>query len=84
VKWLSQHSTPTLNEPARLTRRSGQVHDILANDEHGVNVVTQRAERNGKSWVSRAVHISHPDSDDRVKEFWAFQEDQAASDALWA
>lgn len=61
-----------------------EVHDILANDEHGVTLVTERAERNGKSWVSRAVHVSHPDSEGRVKEFWSFQEDQAASDAFWA
>ena len=61
-----------------------EVHDVLANDEHGITLVTERAERNGKSWVSRAVHVTHPDSEGRVREFWAFQEDQAASDAFWA
>jgi uncharacterized protein len=60
-----------------------EVHDILANDEHGATLVTERAERNGKSWVSRAVHVTHPDSEGRVKEFWAFQEDQRAADQFW-
>lgn len=58
--------------------------DILASDDHGVTSVTERAHTNGKSWVSRAVHITHPDAEGRVKEFWAFQEDHAASDAFWA
>ena len=61
-----------------------EIHDSLANDEHGVALVTERAERNGKKWVSRAVHITHPDSEGRTKEFWAFQEDQAAADAFFA
>ena len=61
-----------------------EIHDILADDEHGVTLVTERAERNGKKWVSRAVHVTHPDSEGRTKEFWAFQEDQAAADAFFA
>jgi ketosteroid isomerase-like protein len=61
-----------------------EVHDILANDEHGIALVTESAERNGKKWVSRAVHVTHPDAEGRAKEFWAFQEDQAATDAFWS
>jgi ketosteroid isomerase-like protein len=59
------------------------VHDILANDEHSTVLVTERANKDGKSWESRAVHVSHIDSEGRNKEFWAFQEDQAAADAFW-
>jgi uncharacterized protein len=32
-----------------------EVHDILANDDHGVVLVRPTAQRNGKSWDSRAV-----------------------------
>ncbi|HVS48144.1 MAG TPA: nuclear transport factor 2 family protein [Candidatus Dormibacteraeota bacterium] len=60
-----------------------EVHDILANDDHGVVLVRELAERNGKKWDSRAVHITHADGEGRVKEFWAFQEDSAAADAFF-
>lgn len=61
-----------------------EVHDILANEEHGAVLVTENAQRNGKTLKSRAVHITHLDSEGRVKEFWSFNEDQAAVDAFYA
>ena len=61
-----------------------EIHDILANENHTTALVTERAERNGKKWESRAVHVVHPDSAGRIKEFWAFQEDTAAADAFWS
>jgi len=72
----------------KLTERTGgtfrlEIHDILANDEHSIGLVTEFAERDGKKWVSRAVHVIHTDEDGRIKEFWAIQEDQAAADAFW-
>jgi hypothetical protein len=36
-----------------------EVHDILASDDHGVVLVRQTAQRNGKSWDSRAIHVTH-------------------------
>jgi uncharacterized protein len=60
-----------------------EVHDVIANGEHSIGLVTERAEKGGKKWESRAVHVIHTDSDGRTKEFWAFQEDQAAADAFW-
>jgi ketosteroid isomerase-like protein len=60
-----------------------EVHDVLANGEHSIGLVTERAEKGGKKLESRAVHVVHTDSDSRTKEFWAFQEDQAAADAFW-
>ena len=60
------------------------VHDTLANDEHSIGLVTETAERNGKKWESRAVHVVHSDSEGRNTEFWAFHADQAAGDAFWA
>ncbi|HEX6548882.1 MAG TPA: nuclear transport factor 2 family protein [Candidatus Dormibacteraeota bacterium] len=61
-----------------------EVHDILANDEHTAVLVTERAERDGKQWEGRAVHITHPNSEGQVAEFWAFFEDPAAGDAFWS
>jgi ketosteroid isomerase-like protein len=60
-----------------------EVHDVLANDEHSVGLVTARAEKDGKKLESRAVHVIHTDSDGRNKEFWSFEEDQRATDAFW-
>lgn len=72
----------------QLMERSGgtfrlEVHDVLASDQHSIGLVTERAEKDGKKWESRAVHVSHTDSEGRTREFWAFQEDQAATDAFW-
>jgi uncharacterized protein len=61
-----------------------EVHDILANDEHSVTLVRATAEKDGKKFDARAVHITHPDSEGRVKEFWSFEEDQAAGDAFFS
>lgn len=60
-----------------------EVHDILANDEHTVALVRETAERNGKKWDSKAVHITHPDSEGRNKEFWSFQENTTAADEFF-
>lgn len=60
------------------------VHDVLANDEHGVALVTEHGHRDGKTWNSRTVHVTHLDPQGRVKEFWSFPEDQSAADAFFA
>ena len=60
-----------------------EVHDILANDEHSAILVRETAEKDDKKWDGRSVHVTHTDSEGRIKEFWAFQEDQAAADAFW-
>jgi uncharacterized protein len=61
-----------------------EVHDILANDEHSVTLVRVTAEKNGKKLDSKGVHITHPDSEGRVKEFWSFDEDQEAADKFFS
>ena len=60
-----------------------EVHDILANDEHSIALVREIAEKDGKKLDSKSVHVSHVDSQGRVKEFWGFEEDQAAADAFF-
>jgi ketosteroid isomerase-like protein len=52
-----------------------EVHDILANDVHVAALVTNSAERNGKSLKWNAVNVSHVDADGRATEFWTFVEE---------
>lgn len=61
-----------------------EVHDVLANDDHVVALVTERAERHGKTLTSRAAHITHVDGEGRTKEFWAFFDDMRAVDDFWS
>jgi ketosteroid isomerase-like protein len=58
------------------------IHDMLANDEHGVALVTNSATRGGKSFEGRVVHIFHM-SDGKMTEFWAIPEDQSGYDEFW-
>ncbi|MEP6815385.1 MAG: nuclear transport factor 2 family protein [Marmoricola sp.] len=59
------------------------VHDLLANDEHGVVLVTESAARNGRSHEATATHVFHL-SNGKVTEFWDAQTDQYAADEFWA
>jgi uncharacterized protein len=58
------------------------VHDVLANDTHGVVLVTTRAERDGQPMASRRVDIWHL-ADGKATEFWTFSEDQAQLDEFY-
>jgi ketosteroid isomerase-like protein len=58
------------------------VHDLLAGDEHGVAIVSESAERNGRSHIGRATHVFHL-RDGKVTEMWDAQVDQYASDEFW-
>lgn len=44
-------------------------HDILANDEHGVALITLTAERNGKTITDNETHVVHF-RDGKVAESW--------------
>jgi len=59
------------------------VHDLLANDEHGVAIVTTHATRNGKTLDASAVHVSHV-RDGRMTEFWGALTDPAPTLEFWA
>ena len=59
-----------------------EIHDILANDEHGAVLVTARGERDGKTLAAREVNIWHL-ADGKATEFWAFVEDQAELDTFF-
>ena len=59
------------------------LHDVLANDEHAVGLVTLSAQRNGKSTEMRAVHVFEL-RDGKTCEFWNFNEDDRRADEFWA
>ncbi len=62
---------------------SVEVHDVVANDEHGVALATVRGERNGKKLEDRYTHVVHF-KDGKVAESWIFGWDQYAVDDFWS
>jgi len=58
------------------------IHDILANDTHGVVLVTAHGERDGQTMTARQANIWHL-ADGKATEFWSFIEDQAATDEFF-
>lgn len=60
-----------------------EVHDILANDEHGVAIVTGSGSRNGRSLNSPDVHVFHLRGG-QVVEFWDSPLDQYEADEFWS
>ena len=59
------------------------IHDILANDEHGVALVTASATRSGKSLEGHVVHVFHI-SGGKITEFWSIPEQQGKFDDFWS
>ncbi|HXF56848.1 MAG TPA: nuclear transport factor 2 family protein [Actinomycetota bacterium] len=73
---------------ARLFDLSGgrfglEVHDLLANDEHGVVLVVARGERAGKTLEAYDVHVWHL-RDGRAVEYWGHPFDLYAVDEFWS
>lgn len=71
-----------------LAERSGgtfrvDIHDVLANDEHGVVLVTVRAEREGKTLAHTEAHVWHL-SKGKATEYWHLPTDPAVVDRFWA
>jgi len=60
-----------------------EIHDLLADDEHGVALVTESATRNGRTHEGHTAHVFHI-SGGKVTEFWDAQTDQYAADEFWA
>jgi uncharacterized protein len=60
-----------------------EVHDILANDEHAVALVTGTGTRSGKSFEGNDVHVFHL-RNGQVVEFWDSPVDQYAADDFWS
>ena len=62
---------------------SAEPHDVLANDEHAVVLVTQRAERAGKHWEDNSVQVMRL-RDGKTTETWLYHADQYAADEFWS
>ena len=72
----------------RLMQESGgtfslEIHDVLANDEHGVGLVRVTAEREGRRLDQNAAHVFHL-RDGKVTENWTMPEDSGAVDEFWS
>lgn len=56
-----------------------EVHDVLANDEHGVALVRVTGERDGKRLEDKQAHVFHLEGE-KVIEFWGHPGDLYAID----
>jgi uncharacterized protein len=59
-----------------------EIHDILANESHGIVLVTNHARRNGRTLAANTVDIWHIE-DGKAREFWSFAEDGAELDSFF-
>ena len=62
---------------------TADVHDVVANDEHAIAMVTAHATRNGKTFTYRTAEIFHV-RDGKITARWAFSDDTAAINAFFA
>jgi ketosteroid isomerase-like protein len=62
---------------------STEMHDALANDEHGVVMLTTRGERAGKQLNDNLVLVYHF-RDGKIAEVWTHPTDQYAEDEFWS
>jgi len=60
-----------------------EIHDILADDEHAVALVSATGERNGKTLNDKQAHVFHV-RDGKVTEFWLQPGDLYANDDFWS
>ena len=56
---------------------TGDTHDVVANDDHTVALLTATATRDGKTFNYRVAEIYHI-RDGKITERWAFSDDTAA------
>jgi len=61
---------------------TSETHDIVANDEHCIQLVTATATMDGRSLVYRTAEIYHM-RDGKVTERWAFSDDTARINAFF-
>ena len=62
---------------------TGSTHDVVANDDHTVALLSATATRGGKSFTYRVAEIYHL-HDGKITERWAFSDDTAAIAAFFA
>lgn len=59
-----------------------EIHDVLANDHHGVALVHSSGQREGKMLDDNALHVFELEGG-KVKEFWGYPGDQYTVDEFW-
>ena len=62
---------------------SSELHDVLANDEHAVVLMTIRRERGGKQWDDNTVVVYHI-RNGKVTEMWTQVTDLYAYDEFFS
>jgi ketosteroid isomerase-like protein len=60
------------------------LHDVLANDTHGVALVHYDHRRDGRSFSQLGAEVFHFDADGKIAAFWALIDDTAAFDEFFA
>jgi uncharacterized protein len=60
-----------------------ELHDVLANDEHAVALLTMRAERAGKQLETNVVQVAHI-RDGKTTESWLCPADPVAIEEFWS
>jgi len=60
-----------------------EVHDVVANDDHGIVLVAARADRGDRSWEDHAVLVFHI-RDGKISEAWLHPGDQYAGDDFFS
>ena len=60
-----------------------ELHDVLANDEHGVALSRETASRQGKQLDSLAVHVYHI-TGGKITEAWSVIQEQRRYDEFWS
>ena len=60
-----------------------EVHDVVANDEHGVGLNSVHAEREGRTQEDNNTLVFHV-RDGKVTEVWQYQADQYAADDVFS
>ena len=60
-----------------------ELHDVLASDDHVVGLISEHAERDGKSFDDNFAQVIHI-KDGRVIESWNLYTDIYARDEFWA
>jgi ketosteroid isomerase-like protein len=73
---------------ARLFELSGgtltvELHDVVANDDHGVALFALRAERNGRTLDDNEILTAHPTADGKAAEVWTVTNDPYGFDEFW-
>jgi hypothetical protein len=62
---------------------TGELHDVVGNDDHTIALVQATAKRNGRTFTYRTAEIMHV-HDGKVTARWAFSDDTQAINEFFA